>query len=71
MNIPAVAIIIPLHTLIQIESRLTSEVPKVGRMMREDQEFRAAAQFPKWPKPRATAIDPLHGQPLKTEQPAT
>ena len=65
------AIIIPLEALFQIESGMTSVVPKAGRMMRRDQEFRATTKFSKWPKPRSTVTSPLHGQPQKTIQLAT
>ena len=58
----------PLDAVFQIESGMTSVVPKAGRMMRRDQEFRATSKFSKWPKPRSTVTGPLHGQPLKTVQ---
>lgn len=68
INITTVAIITPLDALFQIESGMTSAVPKAGRMMRRDQEFRATTKFSKWPKPRSAVTSPLHGQPLKTMQ---
>lgn len=39
----------PLDAVFQIESGMTSVVPKAGRMMRRDQEFRATSKFSKWP----------------------
>lgn len=45
INIIAVAIIIPQHTLFQTQLVLTSEVTKAGRMMQGDEEFRATSKL--------------------------
>lgn len=45
INIIAIAIIIPQHTLFQTQLVLTSEVTKAGRMMQGDEEFRATSKL--------------------------
>lgn len=45
INIVAIAIIIPQHTVFQTQLVLTSEVTKAGRMMQGDEEFRATSKL--------------------------
>lgn len=52
INIIAIAIIIPQHTLFQTQLVLTSEVTKAGRMMQGTKSSGQLLNSSKWPKPR-------------------